>query len=144
MSLIREIDEVFLRVSSIFVRVFQIFTSLFVLAAVGQFINDLSTLNIVIPGRIVAIEVIACAATLYGILIVLPTCCCGVIFFISIGLLDIVFTGLFITCAALLSSEASGTCAQFGTNYFGANENAPVTYDCGLMRAVFAFCIINM
>ena len=144
MSIIRDIDEAFLRVLSIFVRAFQIFNSLFVLAALAQFINDLSTLDIVIPGRILAIEVIACAAALYGILIILPTCCCGELFFVSIGLLDIVFTGLFISCAALLGSEACETCTQFGTKYFGANETAPVTYDCGLVKAVFVFCIINM
>jgi hypothetical protein len=144
MSLMRDLDEAFLRLLSIFLRAFQIFNSLFILSAVAQVINDISTIEIAIPGRIIWAEAVACAAALYGIIIILPTCCCGVLFFFGIAFLDIVFTGLFIACAVLLNGEATETCAHFGTDYFGNNTTAPVTYDCNLMKAVFAFCVINM
>lgn len=54
------------------------------------------------------------------------------------------FAGLCIFSAVQFGDDTTNTCADFGKKYFDANTSAPINYDCGLIRAVFAFCIINM
>jgi hypothetical protein len=138
------IDEVLLRLASLLLRAFETINVLFILSAVASFINDMTDIDVVIPGRVVAVKAIACAAAAYGFLIVLPTFCGDAIFFKVVSVFDFVFAGLFIFCAVLFGGDTTDTCAAFGEKYFDANTSAPVFYDCRLIRAVFAFCIINM
>lgn len=69
----RELDEVFLRLSSLFLRTFEIFSAPLTLSAVAKFITDLTDIDAIIPGGVIAVEAIACAAAAYRLLIVLPT-----------------------------------------------------------------------
>jgi hypothetical protein len=144
MAFMRDLDEVLLRLASLFLRAFGIFGVLFILSAVAKFMNDLDDIDVVITGGVVAVEAIACAAAAYGFLIVLPTFCGGAIFFKCVSIFDFVFAGLFIFCAVQFGDDTTNTCAAFGKRYFDTNTSAPVYYDCGLIRAVFAFCIINI
>lgn len=144
MAFARGFDEVFLRLSSIFLRAIETFSALFILSAVAKFMTDLTDIDVIIPGAVITIEAIACAAAAYAGFVVLPTFCGGEIFFKSIRFFDFVFAGLFIFCAVLFSGDMTDTCAAFGKKYFGADTYDPVYYDCHLMRAVFAFCIISM
>jgi hypothetical protein len=91
---------------------------------------------------VVAVEAIVCAAAAYGFLFVPPTFCGGANFLKCVNVFDFVFAGLFIFCVVLFGDDRTNICAAFGKKYFDANSSAPVYYDCGLIGAVFALCII--
>jgi hypothetical protein len=136
--LVEIVDEVLLKTFSLIIRLFQIFNSLFILGAVGQFLSDISDTNNPVPQAYVAVEAIACATVLWSTFSWLFTCCAGYILLQVDIFFDTLIAGAFIACIVLLNTDGIGTCPDFGKKYL------PNGNDCRLIKASFAFSIINL
>jgi hypothetical protein len=136
------IDEAILKTLFLFIRLLQIFGSIFIAGAVAQLSSDVVSVNNALSDAHVAVLSIGCVAAVWSLSTSLITCCGGTIFFNADIAIDFIIGLCFIVSAVLLRSDCRSRCADFNTKYFGSNSGFSYR-DCNLIRAVYAFTIIN-
>ena len=144
MGLAKVLDEVLLRMLCIMLRCVQFASSIVILSAMGAVVDDLSTQGLGIAGKWIFIEVLACTSALWSVVDLLPTIVCGSTFFSVTGVFDVLFFGLYVGAAAALQNNATRACPAVSTNEAFSSSTWPSPRDCGLMKAIYTFSIINL
>jgi len=145
MDLSKALDEVFLRLFLLGFRVLQALISIPIIGFAAAIINDFSNADIRVPRKPTAAEAVACFCTLYIGLTFLPIFFGGPLFFTSLTVLDGLLVAAWITLTAVWDCDGSGTCAAFETKYFfDMPRPAYSRTDCKLVKAMFAFMIVNL
>lgn len=136
-------DEAVLKSAALLVRFFQFFASAFIVGAVGQFLSDISSYDST-PQDYIATIAIASVSILWTTFAFLFTCCAGSLILAIEFTIDLLLFGAFIASTVLLNDDAIGSCHRFDNKYFNGLLNSAYLQDCNLVKAAFAFCILNM
>ncbi|PYH91601.1 hypothetical protein BO71DRAFT_401240 [Aspergillus ellipticus CBS 707.79] len=142
----------FLRILNLTIRVLQFLSGAVILGIFSYFLAELARHNQSIAQWIRAVEGLSGAATLYGILGMLFTCCLGgVAFFAFLAIvLDVCFIGAMIAIAIMTrhgASSCSGTVnTPLGTGPSTSDSVSGTSfhYACELQKAAFAVSIIGV
>ncbi|KAJ5159462.1 uncharacterized protein N7482_006466 [Penicillium canariense] len=148
------VGGVVLRFFSLAIRVLQFLDSAVILGIFSYYLAVLARHDLAIPTYIKAVEGLAGAATLYGILGTLFVCCLGgVAFFAFLGVvLDVCFTGAMIAIA-IMTRRGTQTCkgtvdTPLGKGNADNNADTPAGTSfkmaCELEKVVFAVSIIGI
>lgn len=162
------LGSVVLRILANGIRVLQFLAGGVMLGIFSYFLAVLSNHHLPIATWIRAVEGLAGAATLYGLLgSILTICLAGVLFFGVVGMvLDICFIGAMVAIAVMTrhgtqscsgyvntplgSGPSNSNALGYGDNGFGFGKDQTVTYlprlglACRLEKTVFALSIISM
>lgn len=136
-------DEALLKSTALLIRFFQLFASAFIVGGVGQFLSDVSTYTST-PQAYVAVIAIAGVSILWTGFAFLLTCFAGRIILAVEFTIDLLLFGAFIASTVLSNDDAIDSCHHFDNKYFYGLLNTPYLQDCNLVKASFAFCILNM
>lgn len=145
LELSKALDETFLRLSLVSLRIFQLIISIPIIGFVAAIISGLSNADVDVPSKASAVIAIACVSTVYTGVTVLPVFFEGPLFFTMITLLDAGFVGAWSSLIGAWDSDGTGTCTAFRVKYFGdLPRRSYFLTDCRLVKAMFAFMIINL
>ena len=145
MDLAKALDEVFLRLFLLGVRALQALVSIPVIGFGAAITSDFSDADLNLPSKATAAEAVACACTAYIGLTFLPIFFGGPLFFSSLTVLDALFAAAWITLTAVWDDDARNTCTAFTTKYFSNMlQSTHSQTDCKLVKAMYAFIIINL
>ncbi|EXJ88279.1 hypothetical protein A1O1_05209 [Capronia coronata CBS 617.96] len=145
LELSKALDEVFLRLSLIDLRIFQLVISIPIIGFVAAIISGLSNADVDVPSKASAAIAIACVSTVYAGVTVLPVFFEGPLYFTMMALLDAGFVGAWSSLIGVWDNDGTGTCTAFESRYFGDQpRRAYFKTDCKLVKAMFAFMIINL
>lgn len=145
LELSQALDEVFLRLFLIGLRVFQTVFSIPMIGFAAAFINGLSNEEQAVPSKATAALAIACVCTAYAGVTVLPIIFEGPLFFTITAVFDALFVAAWSSLIGVWDSDGTGTCNAFVNKYFdGRPLKASFSTDCRLVKAMFAFMIINL
>ncbi|EXJ87080.1 hypothetical protein A1O3_04038 [Capronia epimyces CBS 606.96] len=145
LELSKALDEVFLRLSLISLRIFQLVISIPIIGFVAAIIGGLSNADVGVPSKASAAIAIACVSTVYTGLTVLPIFFEGPLYFTVMALLDAGMVAAWSSLIGVWDHDGTGTCTALESKYFG--DLARRSYfrtDCRLVKAMFAFMIINL
>jgi hypothetical protein len=145
MEFMKAFEEVLLQLCQIGLRVFQAVILIPVIGFVAAMISDFSKAEMNIPTKATAAVAVACVCTAYSAITILPIFFEGPLFFTSVAVLDVLFVTAWSTLVGLWDGDGTGTCHAFETKYFGElSKRSYFSTDCQLMKATFAFMIINL
>lgn len=145
LELTKALDEVFLRLSLIGLRLAQLVWSIPIIGFVAAIISGLSNADVGVPGKATAAITVACVATVYAGVTVLPIFFEGPLFFTVTALLDALFVAAWAILVGYWNDDGTGTCKAFESRYFGElPRRSYFSTDCRLVKAMFAFMIINL
>jgi len=136
-------DEALLKSTALLVRFFQLFASAFIVGGVGQFLSNISAYDSTSQGYIASIA-IASVSILWTTFAFLLTCFAGRMILAIELTIDLLLFGAFIASTVLFNDDAINSCYQFDDKYFNGSLNSAYLQDCNLVKAAFAFCILNM
>lgn len=145
LELPKAIDEVFLRLALIGLRVLQLVWSIPIIGFIAAIISGLSNADVTVPAKAVAAIAIACACVVYVGVAILPVFFEGPIFFTTTAVLDALFVAAWAALIGVWNRDGTGTCRAFVARYF--HDKPTKSYfatDCSLVKAMFAFMIINL
>ena len=146
------IGGVILRFSSLAIRALQFLDAAVILGIFSYYLAILSQHHQITPTWVKAVEGLAGAATLYGLLgIIFVYCLGGVTFFAFLGvLLDLCFTAVMIAIA-IMTRHGTGKCTgtvntPVGKGRAGDKSGAGLDYGmaCRLEKVTFAVSVIGM
>lgn len=146
------IGGVILRFCALAIRVLQFLDAAVILGIFSYYLAILAQHNLHIATWIKAVEGLAGAATLYGLLGTIFVCCLGGVgFFAFLGVvLDVCFTGAMIAIAVLTRNgvnKCTGTVnTPLGTGNANDDSEAKLSFGmaCKLEKVTFAVAIIGM
>ncbi|KAL2436701.1 hypothetical protein ABEF95_013300 [Exophiala dermatitidis] len=145
LELSKALDEVFLRLSLISLRVFELISSIPIIGFVAAIISGLSNADVDVPSKASAALAIACISTVYTGVTILPVFFGGPLFFTTMAVLDAGFVGAWSSLIGVWDNDGTGTCSSFENKYFGGlPRRSYFSTDCRLVKAMFAFMIINL
>ncbi|PYI23728.1 hypothetical protein BO86DRAFT_349940 [Aspergillus japonicus CBS 114.51] len=147
------VGGVILRFANLAIRILQFLAAAVILGIFSYFLAVLARHDQTIPQWMKAVEGLSGAATLYGILGILLTCCLGgVTFFAAVAvLLDVCFIGAMIAIA-IMTRKGTQSCSGHvdtplgsgASNTDDANTHVRLGYACVLEKASFAVAIIGI
>lgn len=143
---------VLLRFCSLALRVLQALDAAVILGIFSYYLAILAQNHLPIDTWLKAVEGLAGAATLYGVLGVIFVCCLGgVAFFAFVGVvLDVCFTGAMIAIAVLTRDGTSGCTGTvdtpLGSGKASDTTKAKLSFSmaCKLEKVAFAVAVIGM
>ena len=146
LELSKAIDEVFLRIFLIALRISQVVISIPIIGFVAAIISGFSNAEIKVPEKATAAMAIACVCTVYAGITILPVFFEGPLFFTMMAILDALFIGAWGSLVGVWDCDGTGTCNAFETKYFSTQQSTKGYFstDCKLVKAMFAFMIINL
>jgi hypothetical protein len=145
LDMAKALDEVFLRLFLLGLRVLQALAAILIIAFGATIISDFSDSEVRLPTKATAAEAVACACAMYTGLTFLPIFFGGPLFFSSLTVLDALFTAAWITLTVVWDDDARDTCVAFKTKYFSNMQHSNHSRtDCKLVKAMYAFIIINL
>ncbi|KIW23112.1 uncharacterized protein PV07_11338 [Cladophialophora immunda] len=145
LDLVRALDETFLRIAEIGLRVLEGAWSIIIIGFVAAVMSGLSDADADVPRKATATVVIACICTVYSGITILPMFFGGALFFSVSLVFDILFVAAWATLIGLWDGDATDSCRAFKTKYFdGQPSKAHFQTDCELVKAMFAFMIVNL
>lgn len=145
LDLSKAIDETFLRLGLIGLRILETTWSICIIGFIAAVISGLSNADSDVPRKATATIVIACLCTVYAGASILPIFFGGPLFFTVCTILDILFLAAWATLIGLWDHDGTGSCRAFETRYFGGQPHKGYfETDCKLVKALFAFTIVNL
>ena len=145
MDLAKALDEVFLRLFLLGLRILQALVSIPIIGFGAAIISNFSDAGLRLPRKATAAEAVACVCTAYVGLTFLPIFFGGPLFFSSLTVVDALFTAAWITLTVAWDNDGRNTCAAFTTKYFSNTLQSTHSHmDCRLMKAMYAFIIVNV
>lgn len=141
----RAIDETFLRLGLIGLRILETTWSICMIGFIAAVISGLSSADAHVPGKATATIVIACLCTVYAGGSILPIFFGGPLFFTVSAILDVSFLAAWATLIGLWERDGTASCRAFEKRYFGGQPHKGYfETDCKLVKALFAFAIVNL
>ncbi|KAI1617707.1 hypothetical protein EDD36DRAFT_9910 [Exophiala viscosa] len=145
LELSQALDEAFLRIFLLGLRICQTVFSLPMIGFAAAFISGLSSEEQGVPSKVTAALAIATVCTIYAGVTLLPIIFEGLIFFTVTAIFDVLFVAAWSSLTSVWNSDGTGTCNAFITKYFdGRPQKSYFMTDCRLVKAMFAFMIINL
>jgi hypothetical protein len=145
MSFSKALDEVWLRFLLLGLRVVQALISIPIIGFAAGIIGDFNHQNLNVPNKATAVEAIACVSAVYVGLTFFPIFFGGPLFFLSVGVIDLALVAPWAWSVAAWQDDGNATCSRMRQKYFTANGMG-MSYEmnCNMVRAMFAFLIINL
>ncbi|KAI1626842.1 hypothetical protein EDD37DRAFT_646540 [Exophiala viscosa] len=145
LELSQALDEAFLRIFLLGLRICQTVFSLPMIGFAAAFISGLSSEEQGVPSKVTAALAIATVCAIYAGVTLLPIIFEGLIFFTVTAIFDVLFVAAWSSLIGVWNSDGTGTCNAFITKYFdGRPQKSYFMTDCRLVKAMFAFMIINL
>ncbi|OAL27626.1 hypothetical protein AYO20_09699 [Fonsecaea nubica] len=145
LDLSRALDETFLRIAEIGLRVLEGVWSIIIIGFMAAVMSGLADADADVPRKATATVVIACICTVYAGITILPMFFGGALFFSVSAVFDILFVAAWATLIGLWDGDATDSCRTFKTKYFdGRPPRSLFDTDCKLVKAMFAFMIVNL
>ncbi|KAK6366266.1 uncharacterized protein PV06_00747 [Exophiala oligosperma] len=145
LELSKALDEVFLRLFLMAMRLFQVVCSIPIIGFAAAFISALSSEDQNVPSKLSAALAIACVCTVYTGLTLLPIIFGGPVFFTVAAVFDGLFVAAWSSLIGVWDNDGTATCHAFINKYFDSRpQKSYFSTDCKLVKAMFAFLIINL
>jgi hypothetical protein len=139
------LDEVFLRLALMGLRVLQGLLCVPMVGFVAALISGLSNADEAIPSKASAALAVACVGTLYVAATLLPVVFGGPLFFTVAAIIDVLFVAAWSSLIGVWEADATGTCKAFESKYFDHKPwKSYYATDCSLVKAAFAFMVVNL
>ncbi|KIW20151.1 hypothetical protein PV08_00726 [Exophiala spinifera] len=144
LELSKALDEVFLRLFLIATRIIEVVCSIPIIGFAAAFISTLSSEDQNVPSKLSAALAIACVCTVYTGLTLLPIIFGGPVFFTVAAVFDGLFVAAWSSLIGVWDNDGTATCHAFIKKYFDTRpQKSYFSTDCKLVKAMFAFMIIN-
>lgn len=145
LDLSRAIDETFLRLGLIGLRILEGIWSVCMIGFIAAVISGLANADADVPRKATATIVIACLCSVYAGISILPIFFGGALFFTVSAVLDLLFLAAWATLIGLWDHDGTESCHAFERKYFGQQPHKGYfSTDCKLVKAMFAFMIMNL